>query len=246
MFNTSRTLKAGAALALSFVLSSGAYADNNQGHFLLDGTPVGAVYDDWETKTRFSAKLVFSNVDKPDLPKLVTGKAHVFHRGSQKAKVTGGLVGVSFYTKNKFYSCYKNLFETTWHSVYENNSNAAWMAPMMRFGSLDLNGSGGWAQYQYDGSSGGMTELRWYKKHGRKYWEYEVGHLQEGIPAAVYDLCPDFPSAKSLGTFVNTKQTAQKYYDLLAQDRGKRVLRPDLVTEQTARPYDPTLPMIIP
>ena len=246
MFKTFKALKSGAALALSLALGSGAYAGNNQGHFKLDGTPVGAVYDDWETKENFSAKLVFSNVDKPDLPKLISGKTYVYHRGGQKHLESGGLVGVNHYSNGIFYGCYKGFAKIPWFSVYENNADAAWFAPMFRTWSTDPNKKGAWNTVQYSGETGGFTNLRWFKKHGRKYWENEVGHLQEGIPAAAYDLCPDFPSAKSLGTFVNTKQTAQKYYDLLAQDRGKRVLRPDLVTEQTARPYDPTLPMIIP
>ena len=56
------------------------------------------------------------------------------------------------------------------------------------------------------------------------------GHLQERLPRAVYDICPNFPPPERLGLEVNEAQTAKFYDDLLAQDPGRRVLRPDLVT----------------
>ncbi len=71
------------------------------------------------------------------------------------------------------------------------------------------------------------------------------GHLQERLPRAVYDMCPNFPPPERLGLEVNEAQTAQFYDDLLAQDPGRRVLRPDLVTpheeivaEYRKAPYD--------
>ena len=78
-----------------------------------------------------------------------------------------------------------------------------------------------------------------YARAGRnKTWvTWNVGHLQERLPRAVWTLCPDFPSAEELGVGVNEKQTAITYDRLIAQDPGKRILRPDLIT------LDPTEPI---
>ena len=78
----------------------------------------------------------------------------------------------------------------------------------------------------YDGATG---EIVFYRK--RKTWHtWDPGHLQERLPRAVWTLCPDFPSAEELGVEVNEAQTAVTYDRLIAQDPGRRVLRPDLIT----------------
>ena len=78
----------------------------------------------------------------------------------------------------------------------------------------------------YDGATG---EIVFYRK--RKTWHtWNPGHLQERLPRAVWTLCPDFPSAEELGVEVNEAQTAITYDRLIAQDPGRRVLRPDLIT----------------
>lgn len=78
----------------------------------------------------------------------------------------------------------------------------------------------------YDGATG---EIVFYRK--RKTWHtWDPGHLQERLPRAVWTLCPDFPSAEELGVEVNEAQTAITYDKLIAQDPGRRVLRPDLIT----------------
>lgn len=69
------------------------------------------------------------------------------------------------------------------------------------------------------------------------WWEKKLGHLQKRLPAAVWTACPDFPSAKSLGAKVNHKQTSTNYMELLKQDRGDRVKRPDLITPNTVEKY---------
>ncbi|MDE0694951.1 MAG: hypothetical protein OXH76_03850 [Boseongicola sp.] len=61
-------------------------------------------------------------------------------------------------------------------------------------------------------------------------WVLWVGHVQERLPRAAYRMCPNFPSPEALGLEVNEAQTAHFYDDLVAQDPGQRVLRPDLVT----------------
>jgi hypothetical protein len=62
------------------------------------------------------------------------------------------------------------------------------------------------------------------------WWLVRTGHIQKSLPAAVYTLCPDFPSAASLGAKVNKRQTSTNYFELIKQDPGDRVKRPDLIT----------------
>ncbi len=90
--------------------------------------------------------------------------------------------------------------------------------------------NGDWYQLlRYDGQTGDLTTFLASK--GR-WWEADVGHLQARIPAVTWDICPGFPSAKSLGTTVNKKQTSRFYFELLRQDPGKRRLHPEFVNEE--------------
>ncbi len=70
----------------------------------------------------------------------------------------------------------------------------------------------------------------------RKWWDWNIGHIQERLPASTWDACPDFPPAAELGLEVNERQTSPFYDEMVAQDPGRRVLRPDLVTPD---PVDP-------
>ena len=79
----------------------------------------------------------------------------------------------------------------------------------------------------YDAASG---EMIWYGPWRGRWWDWNIGHLQARLPASTWDICPDFPSAKELGVGINPKQTALTYDGILAQDPGRRILRPDLVT----------------
>ena len=81
---------------------------------------------------------------------------------------------------------------------------------------------------RYNGETGDLTTFLGGK--GR-WWEGDVGHLQARLPAVTWEICPNFPSAKSLGTKVNKKQTSRFYFELLRQDAGKRILRPQYVNE---------------
>ena len=80
----------------------------------------------------------------------------------------------------------------------------------------------------YNGRTGG---LKWYSGYRKRWVDVRHGHLQKRLPRAVWTACPTFPSAKSLGIGINEKQTAITYFDLVKQDRGQRILRPDLVTK---------------
>lgn len=87
----------------------------------------------------------------------------------------------------------------------------------------------------YDGQTGGVI---WYTYGDGYWWDWNRGHIQERLPAATWTLCPDFPSAASLGVGVNQAQTATSYEALLAQDPGRRILRPELVTPNVAELYE--------
>ena len=92
----------------------------------------------------------------------------------------------------------------------------------------DISGNkGGILIPVYNARTGGM---KWYHLYRKRWVGFRHGHLQKRLPRAVWTACPNFPSAKSLGVGVNDKQTAITYFDLVKQDRGQRILRPDLVT----------------
>ena len=87
----------------------------------------------------------------------------------------------------------------------------------------------------YDADTG---EALWFGRYNRRWWSWNPGHLQERLPAATWTLCPDFPSAESLGIGVNRAQTAHTYRALVAQDPGRRIKRPDLVTPDARLTYE--------
>ena len=87
----------------------------------------------------------------------------------------------------------------------------------------------------YDGATGGII---WHTLVRDRWWDWNRGHLQERLPAAVYTQCPDFPSPEELGVEVNAAQTATSYDALIAQDPGARILRPDLVTPNAIAGYN--------
>ncbi|MXX87980.1 MAG: hypothetical protein F4213_18850 [Boseongicola sp. SB0677_bin_26] len=93
------------------------------------------------------------------------------------------------------------------------------------------NGSG--LSPLYDGTTG---EAIFYTRNDGYWWDWNLGHLQERLPASTWTVCPDFPSAAEIGVGVNERQTATTYPALVAQDPGRRILRPDLVTPDPVEP----------
>ena len=87
----------------------------------------------------------------------------------------------------------------------------------------------------YDGATG---EAIFYTPNDGVWWDWDVGHLQERLPASTWTVCPDFPSAEEIGVGVNARQTATTYPELVAQDPGRRILRPDLVTHNPVEPVE--------
>ena len=99
-----------------------------------------------------------------------------------------------------------------------------------RFWPIFANGireNPGWFSPLYDAATG---DAIWYSPWRGRWRAWDIGHHQERLPAAIWTLCPDFPSARELGMGVNQLQTAVPYDALLIQDPGRRILRPDLVT----------------
>ena len=100
--------------------------------------------------------------------------------------------------------------------------------PVLVNGRNISGNNGGALMPVHNGRTGGLD---WYRMEGKYWFGHAHGHLQKRLPHAVWTACPDFPSAKSLGVEVNEKQTEITYFDLVKQERGQRISRPDLVTK---------------
>lgn len=99
-----------------------------------------------------------------------------------------------------------------------------------------------WNSPLYDPETG---EVLWFgatASAGHFWVEEHRGHLQERLPAVTWTECPEFTPAEELGVEVNHKQTARSYSGLIAQDPGRRVLRPDLVTLNPRAPIEDETP----
>ena len=114
------------------------------------------------------------------------------------------------------------LGDQTWWSVKTKQRSRLW--PIFVNG---IREDQGWFSPLYDAATGDAV---WYGPWRGRWRAWDIGHHQERLPAIIWTLCPDFPSASELGMGVNQLQTAVTYDALLAQDRGRRILRPDLVT----------------
>ena len=151
----------------------------------------------------------------------------------------GDPLSVRFYGRDgRFLSCGRGkdadahaLNDWSWRPVVMATRTGA--APVLH--AYDGAGKDGYRSVIYDGTTGeAMTFMLW-----RGYWwEMDEGHLQTRLPAAVWTACPDFPTAAELGMEVNRAQTALRYPELLAQDPGRRILRPDLVDPDAFRHYE--------
>ena len=102
-----------------------------------------------------------------------------------------------------------------------------------RYSQAGIREDPGWGSPLYDAATGDAV---WYGPWRGRWRAWDIGHHQERLPAIIWTLCPDFPSASELGMGVNQLQTAVTYDALLAQDRGRRILRPDLVTPDPSEP----------
>jgi len=96
---------------------------------------------------------------------------------------------------------------------------------------------GGFTSPLYDPATGVLFAYTFGRNFETSWFAKRSGHIQKRLPASVYTLCPDFPSAESLGFEVNEAQTATRYRAMSTQDPGRRILRPDLVTPDARLTY---------
>jgi|GEM_PF-292655 len=176
----------------------------------------------------------FQNVKAEHVQPLLGGTAYVVHMdydGIGREDTTGGEVEIFWHTKDgKRITCggtpsmgypYEQG-EYKYDGVNHTSKYLRTQFPIVEVQGKD--GKIGQAHISYDASTGGITTY-WYQK--LRLWEMRTGHLQTELPAVTWELCPDFPSAKSLGARVNKKQTAKYYLDLIKQDPGTRVMKPE-------------------
>ncbi|WP_299749911.1 hypothetical protein [uncultured Tateyamaria sp.] len=202
-------------------------------------------YDHWDVPWAFrSSNEVFQNVTQPDLVELLTGHTFVGYRETDRRGKAYGAIAVLHYGANGVEEGCLVDYQTgrseedsyaadDWVSALIESSIYPIRKPLLQITAPD--GSVGYGNMQYKAETGQLAEIG---VSGRYWVDVRKGHLQAGIPAGVYTACPEFPSAESLGTFVNETQTSWNYFELVKQDPGQRIHRPDLVTPFTAIPLD--------
>lgn len=223
------------------------------GGYDVNGLPVSAPYDHWDLDNHlFYANRAYSNVTKDGMNQILDTAVYVRSGNGYKGrKKELRHISVTAYIDGQQYECFghppsKEPYSYTvvpYWVVEKNHKQRNYLAPFLKTQTLDPL-KGHQIVLRYKGETGQLAIIKYYKEFD-EWIEAGIGHLQRDLPAAVYTLCPDFPSAKSLGLKVNAAQTEVLYDKLVAQDPGDRIKRPDLVVSQTARPYDPNLPEIV-
>lgn len=204
-------------------------------------------YDHWGVQGRFETRdMVFQNVTQENLVTLLSGKTFVGYEESDGRGGAYGALTVSHYAADGSllvcrvsYKVGKPLDGAAtkrWISRSTDNHNIGYRVTELEF--IEVNGSSTYGIIQYDASFGRLAFLGYDRSVFR---DYRKGHLQNDVPAAVYTACPEFPAAESLGTVVNNNQTSWNYFELVEQDAGDRVIRPDLVTAFTPVPLKPAV-----
>ena len=179
---------------------------------------------------------IFQNVEARHVVPLLRNQAWVTHWENGEAMLPdGGYVRIVWYGADGTESlCLQDSIKgrsegwgpATWSGVTIDLKARAVRYPLKKAVFEDGDG---YQLLRYNGETGDLTTFVGSKK---RWWEADVGHLQARLPAVTWDICPDFPSAKSLGTTVNKKQTSRYYFELLRQDPGKRTLHPEYVNEE--------------
>ncbi len=190
--------------------------------------------------TAIADQPIYGNVTAKDMGVLLGGTMILGSEiGADRHSANTATLRASFYAADgRSFNCNSwdgfidpKTGETRWKPVVIDNKFAKERYPLIEVEAADGTSYG---LLRYDGTTGAFD----HHASIRGRWKHiSTGHIQSDIPAAVYAMCPDFPSAESLGTRVNTKQTSTNYRAMVAQDPGKRVLRPDLVTDVTVEKY---------
>ncbi|WP_316014633.1 hypothetical protein [Roseobacter sp. HKCCA0434] len=196
-------------------------------------------FDQWDNPQRSRSRVYRQNLLPEDAQELFAGSVFVNRFEAGQRDPDEAAVMVQVFTRNgQSVSC--DIEQDTrsistdavrHYWVESERQRASW--PGVQY--IENGEVRGGRTYQYNGRTGQLVGFYYQRPY---FWEHNVGHLQTRIPAMVYTECPDFPSAQSLGFEVNTAQTATNYDALIAQDPGQRILRPDLVTPVTFRPWD--------
>lgn len=206
-----------------------------------ENRPPYQVYDNWDTRTRFrSTYPVYQNVEVDDVRPLLSNSTFVSYFENRKDDSYGQLQ-VTHWHDDTQYRCYFNdesVVEISyWKPIMHLSTKRLLQWPLLALSRTgDWENPTGYQNLQYNGETGAFARMVIWRGD---WWEMSKGHLQHGIPAAVYDICPDFPSADSLGVPLIQDQTATNYFELLEQNPGNRIIRPDLVTDYTPRHWYP-------
>ncbi len=202
-------------------------------------------YDHWDVQGRFRTRdNVSQNVSQPDLVALLSGNTFVGYEESDGVGGGYGAISIAYYSATGSQEGCILSYRTgqprddaygakEWASITAEYSLFNAMHPLLRI--TEFAGHFTYSNVQYNGQTGQIAMIGAFDRNWR---DIRKGHLQAGIPAAVYTACPEFPSAASLGTFVNPNQTSWNYFELVQQDQGQRIRRPDLVTPFTAVPMN--------
>jgi hypothetical protein len=185
------------------------------------------------TQARESHKRIYSNVTAEDMRELLSDVALLSYgeASNKEGNPKQHQLLVTWYgADGKYHWCFYDEAPNTWGP-----GTSAWKPeivdskrrkeryPLVKHGTKR---NAGYRTLRYD-ADGNYKKYQFYKG---LWWLGDSGHLQKSLPAAVYEMCPDFPSAKSLGAKVNKRQTSTNYFELIKQDPGDRVKRPDLIT----------------
>ncbi|WP_299082909.1 hypothetical protein [uncultured Ruegeria sp.] len=184
-----------------------------------------------EKRKYYKRGKIFQNVAAEHVQPLLANTAWVLTWWTGKNKKRGGYLSVVWYDANGVeHGCSSSGNSTpTWSATYtgrivDHQRRNVRYPLLMRV----RDGERFYKLLRYNGSTG---EMATYLMERPRWAEAHYGHLQARIPAVTWEICPDFPSAESLGAEVNARQTSRYYNELLKQDPGARILRPHYVNE---------------
>ncbi len=186
-----------------------------------------------EKRKHYKTHKFFQNVAAEHVRPLLADTAWVFTWWTGQNKEHGGYLSVVWTAANgDLYGCSVNAKgknASAWPAVYSGRIvDRKWRDVRYPLWEWVRDGERIYKLMKYNGVTG---DLDTFYQEGTRWLEGHGGHLQARIPAVTWEICPDFPSAESLGAEVNTRQTSRYYNELLAQDPGERILRPQYVNE---------------
>ncbi|MDE3238907.1 MAG: hypothetical protein KGN33_08095 [Paracoccaceae bacterium] len=187
---------------------------------------------------------LYSNVTTKDMKSLLSG--HVFVAEFRDGRTTNALRIAYFAPSGVEYRCgsdarpgfHLGKYNPTWAGHWE--AFTVWSGdhikyPVLKFISppKNLKTRISFSTVRYDPKTAGMAE---YAFVDGRLLRGDTGRIQKELPAVTWKVCPDFPSAASLGATVDPRQTATTYDAVIAQG-GTPIRRPDLVTAHTEQKY---------